>query len=253
MYERELEFATRICKGAGELVMSQFPGMKYIPLDGNRDIIIQVERDVEDLVKAGISEEFPTHGILTEEGGAIGIDKEYVWVSDAIDGTINFVRQKEYFATCLALMENKKPVVGVIYLPYFEREFFAHKDGGAYCNNSRIVVSDTNLLFKSIVHIETNFHRNPENIQVRDALTKPTGRLHAVNSFAIESAYVAAGQSEAIASYSRLTDVAAGALLVQEAGGKVTDIDGNPFTLDSESIIASNGRIHEELVDALKK
>ena len=252
-YEKELDFARNLAKRSGEVMMKYYSKISYIPLDEHKDIVIELEIEIDSLVKKEKNERFPTHGIFTEESGAAGLEKEFVWISDSIDGTINFVREKEHFATSLALMRNKEPIVGVIYLPYFEREFFAYKDGGAYRNSSPIKVSNVDSLIKSIVHIETNFHRHPENIRVREALTEKTGRLHALNTAAIELAYVAAGQSEALVSYSRLTDVAAGALLVQEAGGGVTDINGEPFTLESKSIIASNGEIHAGLVDLLKE
>ena len=103
----------------------------------------------------------PTHGIFTEESEAERTDAEFVWLSDALDGTINFVRRKPDFAVTLALMRNQRPVLGVTYIPSVEDEFYALKDGGTHQNGKRISVSDITELSEAVVHIETNFYKHP--------------------------------------------------------------------------------------------
>ena len=251
-YKNELDFARRVVAGAGNLLMNHFGSIKAPRfLDQVKGVVAEVDSLADNHIREAIKQNYPTYGILSEEAD---LDKntEYIWVADALDGTINFVRGKRDFAVTLALTHNGRSVIGATYLPATREEFYAEINQGTYSNNLRTRVSEAERLQDAIIHIETNFFKFPENIDLRDRLTRKAGRLHAINSSAIELAYVAAGKSDACVYFGPAYELAPGALLVQEAGGKVTDINGKPYTIKSNSIIASNGKIHAELESILQ-
>ena len=251
-YKQELAFARKVVGEVGDILMERF-GSISVPkfLNQVKGVAAEVDLLADNHIREAIERTYQNHGIFTEESEAKGIESEFVWLADALDGTINFVRGKRDFAVTLSLMRNKQPVLGVTYQPATQEEFYAEQNGGTYHNGSMVKVSDLDSLSEAIVHIETNFYKYQQNIQIRDRLTENAGRIHAINSSALELAYTACGKSDACIYFGPVFELSAGALLVQEAGGKVTDIDGNPFTLNSNSIIASNGKIHPQLEQLL--
>ena len=246
-YQQELDFARGLAIGAGQLLMKYFGSISAPKfLSQVKGVVAEVDYLADNHIREAIRKNYPNHGIMSEEAD-FDRDVEYLWVADALDGTINFVRRKRDFAVTLALTQKGKPVVGVTYLPATQEEFYAVINQGTHFNNLPIRVSEVERLQDAVVNIETNFFKFPENIAVRDQLTPRAGRIHALNSSALELGYVASGRSDACVYFGPSPELAPGALLVQEAGGKVTDVNGRPYTLKSNSIIASNGKIHQEL------
>jgi len=231
------------------------------------DLVTEVDKGSEKLIRKLIHTYFPTHAILGEEGvepsaEAIGSAveeasrEEYVWIVDPIDGTTNFVHGLPFFSVSLALAHRGEVIVGVVYDPSRDELFVAEKGKGAYVHGRRMTVSPEETLADSL--IATGFPNDrertlPEALRQLSAVAPHIRNIRAGGSAALHLAYVAAGRLSGFWEANlNAWDTAAGILLVQEAGGRVSDFEGRPFTLSTRDIVATNGRIHGALTEAIK-
>jgi myo-inositol-1(or 4)-monophosphatase len=222
---------------------------------GFADLVTEVDTAVEQAVRRIISARFPDHGFLGEEGGG-GWEREYTWVLDPIDGTTNFAHTLPNFVCSLACYREKEPLVAAVYDPMRDELFTARRGGGAFLNGVPVQVDPAARLQESLLATsllwdtrQNRFDRLPA-IQ---ALGQQVRGIRSLGAAALELAYVACGRLTAYAQF-RLSpwDFGAGVLLVTEAGGTVTQLDGSPLDITRpSSLLASNGRIHAELVSYL--
>jgi myo-inositol-1(or 4)-monophosphatase len=218
------------------------------------------DRTCEALIKGRLAEVFPEHGVYGEEGTRERMDGEFRWYVDPLDGTTNFAHGLPQFCVSLGLERRKAGlaanedgtiVAGVIYDPMRDELFTAERGKGATLNGKAIGVSKTAVLAESLV--ATGFpsrkrHDNP-NIHFYHEFTLRSHGVRRAGSAALDLAYVACGRLEAFWEFNlNPWDTAAGALLVEEAGGRISGFGGEPFELNSREVLASNGRIHGELV-----
>jgi myo-inositol-1(or 4)-monophosphatase len=227
---------------------------------GDVDLVTIADRTVEKLIRVRLGELFPEHGIYGEEGTRERLDGEFRWYVDPLDGTTNFAHGFPQFCVSMGL-ERRLPgltenedgtlVAAVIYDPMLGDLFTAERGHGARINGKPLKVSRIALLAESL--IATGFpsrkrHESP-NIHFYHEFTLRSHGVRRAGSAALDLAYVAAGRLEAFWEFNlNPWDTAAGILLIEEAGGRVTDFAGNPFRLESQEILASNGLIHDELV-----
>lgn len=231
---------------------------------GDVDLVTIADRTVEKLIRTRLGEAFPDHGIYGEEGTRERLDQEFRWYVDPLDGTTNFAHGLPHFCVSLGLEqrstgsgadEDGTLVAGVIYHPMLDELFSAERGRGARLNGKPIHVSRTSDLAESLV--ATGFpsrkrHDSP-NIHFYHEFTLRSHGVRRAGSAALDLAYVACGRYEAFWEFHlNPWDTAAGFLLVQEAGGRITDFAGGPFRLDSREVLASNGLIHDELVAMFK-
>ena len=227
---------------------------------GAADLVTVADRTVEKLVLERLSAAFPEHGIFGEEGTRERLDGEYRWYVDPLDGTTNFAHSVPHFCISLGLEhrpaglaegEDGALVAGVIYDPMRDEMYVTELGKGAWLNGKRIHASETKALEESL--IATGFpsqkrHKSP-NIHFYHEFTLRSHGVRRLGSAALDLAYVAAGRYEAFWEFNlNPWDVAAGILLVEEAGGSVTDFSGNKVKLDSKEVLATNGKIQAELV-----
>jgi len=218
------------------------------------------DRTVEKLIRTRLGEAFPEHGIYGEEGTRERLEREFRWYVDPLDGTTNFAHGFPQFCVSLGLEQRPaglKPdedgtlVAGVIYDPLRDELFTAERGGAAWLNGRPIHASGTKELAEALV--ATGFpsrkrHASP-NIHFYQEFTMRSHGVRRAGSTSLDLAYVAAGRIEAFWEFNlNPWDTAAGILLVEEAGGRVTDFAGNHFQLNSNEILASNGLIHEEML-----
>ena len=215
-------------------------------------------------IRNEIEKNFPEYTILSEEDKESwkNIDNEFLCIFDPLDGTNNFIHGIPIFATSLAFVHNGEVIAAATYLPMQDELFCASKTQGAYCcinynmEKREISVSETPLK-KAIVSIDSNHYKPTKeaHAKIRKALYGSNiFRIKILNAAAIELAYVADARIDAcVYQGDNIWDLAAGALLIQEAGGKVTDFKGMPWNIKSDSIIASNGKIHSELEKMVAK
>jgi myo-inositol-1(or 4)-monophosphatase len=227
---------------------------------GDVDLVTVADRTVEKLIRTRLGEVFPDHGIYGEEGTRERLDQQYRWYVDPLDGTTNFAHGIPHFCVSMGL-EQRAPdlapeqdgaiVAGVIYNPMLDELFTAERGKGALLNGRPIHVSPVPDLAESLV--ATGFpsrkrHDNP-NIHFYQEFTLRSHGVRRAGSAALDLAYVACGRFEAFWEFHlNPWDTAAGFLLVEEAGGSMTDFSGGPFQLNSREVLASNRLVHHELV-----
>ena len=227
---------------------------------GDVDLVTVADRTVEKFIRTRLGEVFPDHGIYGEEGTRERLDQELRWYVDPLDGTTNFAHGLPHFCVSMGL-ERRPPdlaaghdgtmIAGVIYDPMRDELFCAERGRGATLNGRPIHVSPIANLAESIV--STGFpsrkrHATP-NIHFYQEFTLRSHGVRRMGSAALDLAYVACGRFEAFWEFNlNPWDTSAGFLLVEEAGGRITDFAGGPFRLDSREVLASNGHIHQELL-----
>jgi myo-inositol-1(or 4)-monophosphatase len=233
-----------------------------------QDLVTEVDKGSEKLIRNLIMTHFPDHSILGEEGVEPGpeasakalqamSEEEYLWIVDPIDGTTNFVHGFPFFSVSIALAHKGEIIVGVVYDPSRDELFVAEKGKGAYMHGKKTVVSLDGQLSSSLVATGLPADRNgalPINLKGIQALSPQVRNLRIAGSAALHLAYVASGRLSGFWEIGlNAWDIAAGALLIQESGGKVTDTEGRPYNLAVRNILATNGEIHDELKQELIK
>ncbi len=248
---RYLPEVEAIAREAGMLLMNYF-GRVTIEYKGDVDLVTEADRASEKLIVKRLQDKWPEHGIVGEEGTRTEAEAEYRWYVDPLDGTTNFAHGYPVFCVSIALVRADGELqVGVLYDPTRDEMFSAERGSGATLNARPIHVSSTGNLAESI--LGTGFpshkrHKNP-NIHFYHQLTLRSHGVRRAGSAALDLANVACGRYDGFWEFNlNPWDTAAGVLLVQEAGGKVTRFDGTPFRLDSREVLASNGIIHQELL-----
>jgi len=240
-----------IAREAGGLLMEHFNRRVSIEYKGEADLVTVADREAEALIREQIKGRWPSHDVLGEEGGLQGSGGDYRWYVDPLDGTTNFAHGFPVFCVSLAVEFKGQRIAGVIYDPTRDELFAAEQGNGAYLNDRKIRVSQTGRLVESLV--ATGFpshkrHANP-NIFFYHQITLRTHGVRRAGSAALDLSCVACGRFEGFWEFNlNPWDTAAGVLLVEEAGGKVTDMSGGPFHLSSRETVASNGLIHEALL-----
>ncbi|MES2393510.1 MAG: inositol monophosphatase family protein [Acidobacteriota bacterium] len=251
--------AESIAREAGELLREFYHRGVRAEYKGDVDIVTEADRSSEKLIVERLGAAFPEHGIYGEEGTRSGLDKEYRWYVDPLDGTTNFAHGFPVFGVVLgcehrpaglAADADGEMIAGVIYDPLRDEMFTTERGAGATLNGERIRVSKTPTLQESL--IATGFpskkrHESP-NVHFYQEFTLRSHGVRRAGSAAIDLAYVACGRLEAFWEIGlNPWDTSAGYLLVEEAGGKITHFDGSKFTLDSREVFATNGLIHAEM------
>ncbi|HTW23771.1 MAG TPA: inositol monophosphatase family protein [Candidatus Baltobacteraceae bacterium] len=248
-----LKFAADTAREAGEILRQEFHRPKKISYKGEVDIVTETDKRSEAIVVARIRERFPDHAIIAEEGGGAGAavtGAKYCWHVDPLDGTTNFAHGYPCFAVSIGLSEDGEPIAGVVFNPVSNEFFSAARGEGAYLNEQQIRVSSVDKLATSLVATGFPTHQRKRSANM-NYYWEFTLRSHGVRrdgSAALDLCSVACGRFDAYWEF-RLNswDTAAGVLLVREAGGAVTAIDGGPYHLGGPSLVASNGLIHEEM------
>ena len=246
-----LATAIDIARAAGSLLLPIFDRRVRIEYKGEADLVTEADRASERLIVERLRDRFPEHAIVAEEGSGWTGSSPYCWYVDPLDATTNFAHGFPFFCVSIGLERAGEGVVGVVYDPIRDELFTAEKGAGAWLNNRPIRVSATAALSQSL--LATGFparrrHKNP-NIHFYYQLNMRSHGVRRLGSAGLDLCYVACGRMDAFWEFSLSPwDVAAGMLLVSEAGGRVTDMRGDPYRVGGDTILASNGLIHPALV-----
>ncbi|MDD5722937.1 MAG: inositol monophosphatase family protein [Syntrophales bacterium] len=249
------DFAISIARIAGSLLRDRFKEKHQIDYKGEIDIVTEADRMSEEMLIAEINRKFPDHNILSEEAVEMDRGSRYRWIIDPLDGTTNYAHGFPMFCVSIALEKDGQIITGVIYSPVSDELFVAGKGKGAFLDGSRILVSGTTEISKSL--LATGFpydiRRDPNNnINYFSEMALRAQAIRRAGSAALDLAYTAAGCFDGFWELKlRPWDTAAGWLLVSEAGGVITDISGGSYGLDSPSMLASNGKIHDDMIRIL--
>lgn len=261
--DRVLATITTIAYDAGQLILREMNGTIETQVKSEAyDIVTAADKAAEAQIVQALQEHYPDHHIVGEEGGGTGAPADsarYFWYIDPIDGTTNFAAKIPHFSTSIGLMDRDRQLLaGVIYHPNQDESFAAIHGGGAFCNGDRITVSTTTDLINAVVGTGFGFKRQVEKENNADQWRAFVPRVRGVRrmgSAALDLAYVAAGRFDGYWEPGpKLWDVAAGLLLVEEAGGTVTDYAGVPApqTRSDYQYLATNGHIHQAMMDVLQ-
>lgn len=261
--------AVNCASKAGEWIKSKMGSITQLDTKYSmHDLVTEVDKGTERMIRNLIGTHFPHHSFLGEEGVEPGpeasakaikdmSDSEYLWIVDPIDGTTNYVHGFPFFSVSIALAHRGQVIVGIVYDPSRDEMFVAERGKGAYVRGRKILVSEENTLSQSL--IATGFPADhhvalPANLKGINALAPKVRNLRVAGSAALHLAYVAAGRLSGFWEYNLSSwDIAAGSLLVEEAGGRLSDLNGDAYHLGVRNVSASNGLIHEELLRELEQ
>ena len=255
-FKKILDDVRRITKEAGDFILKEFKKWqnKEAPSLDGKDIHIPADLASEKIIKKGLIKKYPDFNILAEESGFLNKKSDYTFIVDPLDGTNNFIRHNPFFSISVALVYKNEIISGIIYAPFLQEEFWAQKKYGAFANGKRITVSKNTKVEKSFIVAceggEKDWHRTAK---LYHKLLPETLEIRKLGSAALESAWVASGRADGyITTKIESWDVAAGVLLVQEAGGKVTNFFNKPWDLKKSDLIFSNAKIHKKLLNKVK-
>ncbi|MBL6445003.1 inositol monophosphatase [Fulvivirga sp. 29W222] len=251
-----LESTKKLTLEVGQFIREESKNFKKTDIEhkGFNDLVSYVDKQAEEKLVAGCSQILPEAGFITEEGTASTRKDEYNWIIDPLDGTTNFTHGLPVFAISLALMQHDKIVLGIIYEINKDECFYAIKGGKAYCNEEQISISEVKELGQSLIATGFpyyDFGLMSQYLDILNNFMQKTHGLRRLGSAAVDLAYTACGRFEGFFEYNlKPWDVAAGTLIVQEAGGKVTDFKGGENFLFGGEIVAS-GYTHQEMLKVI--
>jgi myo-inositol-1(or 4)-monophosphatase len=246
-----LEFALEVAAEAAAIVRAGAEAPKRIEYKGDVDLVTETDRRAEAAIVARIRKKFPGHAVVAEEGSE-GAPRgaKYCWYVDPLDGTTNFAHGYPCFCTSIALQENDVPLVGVVINPMANETFSAARCSGALLNGKSIHVSAVPKLATSLVStgFPTHMRHNSANMDFYWGFTLRSHGVRRDGSAALDLCSVACGRFEGFWEFGLNSwDTAAGTLIVREAGGKVTDLNGTEHRAGGPNILATNGLVHEEM------
>lgn len=261
-----LDFAKRLAVKAGNIILKHMnQQVETESKTSGKDLVTEIDRMVEQFIQQELTATFPDHQMLGEEEAFASEEKykqvlndfhsiPYIWVVDPIDGTNNFIQNIPGFVVSIALVSYGKPIVGVIYDPVTDELFYATENGGAYLNEKKINVPHVDHLNESVIGTSFSSDTKIRSLTVRNIeMFLPKCRtIRVLGAAALNLAYVAKGRLTSFYHFQLSPwDVAAGILIISEAGGKITTMKGTPYELSESSILVSNGFIHQQMLDTI--
>jgi myo-inositol-1(or 4)-monophosphatase len=244
-----LEAAIETAQEAGKILLEEFDRPAQITYKGDVDLVTQADKRSEQAIVSRLTKYFPEHSIAAEEGTGHESGSEFCWHVDPLDGTTNFAHGYPCFSVSIALAERGRLLAGVVYNPFYDELFAAVRGAGATLNGKRIFVSQVDKLATSLLCTGFPAHKrlaNP-NIHYYWDFTLRSHGVRRDGSAALDLASVAAGRFDGFWEFGlKPWDTAAGVLLIEEAGGKVSDFSGQAYQLGGPVILTTNGLIHEE-------
>ena len=252
-----IDFIENLARRAGSVLLSHFGEDQELLKSRSsvKDALTQYDKMVDELIVREIGQRYPDHSLLTEESGFLKGNSDWLWIVDSLDGTSNFAASNPLFAVCIAVMHQGELLLGAVYAPAIDEFFLAERGEGAYLNQRRIHVSETSDLGQSYLYYCEGGEKDRSITGSKLSSVYPhVMDVRKLGSAGLETAWVAAGKGEAYFT-TRIEpwDVAPGVLLVQEAGGEVTDFKGKPWQLETGDLLFSNGRVHKTLLNLLGK
>ncbi len=256
MFEKELAVAREAAKAAGKILSRMLGNTHHIMKKGEIDLVTEADLAAEKIILEIVSNKFPKDNILAEEAGRRDEASNRTWLIDPLDGTTNFAHRFPFFAVSIALEIEKEIVMGVVYNPHMGEFFEAAKGNGAYLNGELLRVSATFSLQESL--LATGFpydvHERSEGVlKLLEKMIVRAQGIRRLGSAALDLCYVAAGRLDGFWEESlKPWDTGAGDVIVREARGRLTNFGGEPYNPYLGSVVASNGLIHNEMLEVLR-
>ncbi|HSR09899.1 MAG TPA: inositol monophosphatase family protein [Thermodesulfobacteriota bacterium] len=249
--------AVRAARKAGRILQSRLGRVKKVEYKGAVNLVTEMDLLSEKMIVSAIRAAFPRHSILSEEQTDRTEPSPYRWVVDPLDGTTNYAHGFPVYCVSIGLAKEEEIILGVVYDPSRDELFVAEKGKGARLNGRRIRVSSAPLLSQSLLATGFPYDLRKSPVNNFDHFQNFARRVHAVRragSAALDLCYVAAARFDGFWEMKLgAWDLAAGSLMVKEAGGTVSDFSGKPIFLDGSHVLATNGKIHREMIGVLKR
>jgi len=251
------EFVVGVCRDAGRMALRRFGEKLEVSLKGEVDLVTDVDLVLDELIRKAIADRFPGHTVITEEGWRedAPVPGGYVWLVDPLDGTTNYVHGYPAFCVSVALTHGDEVLTGCVYDPLREEVFYGEKGGGAMLNGRAISVSATDSLISSLLSTGFPYERASlaeNNVSHLGRILNYIQGVRRSGSLALDLAYVDCGRLDGHWELSvKPWDTAAGGLLIMEAGGRISNMRGGRWTPFERDVLATNGRIHDQLLAAL--
>lgn len=248
----ELNSAIEAAKKAGEILKKNF-GQKYrVIRKSPKEMVSIVDMQAQEAILAVLETNYPSYGIITEERRSnSGVEGEN-WIIDPMDGTHNYIAGLPFSGVSIGLAKNNDFLLGVIFFPMEQRLYYAEKGKGAFLNDEPIAVSQNQELSKAMVTFDNQFHLNKKSFDYYKKLVERAFTTRILGTATNDVCMTAEGKIDGrIWVNTKICDIAAGIVILTEAGGKITNFDGTPCTLESKQVVASNGKIHYELLDVV--
>ncbi|MFH1326798.1 MAG: inositol monophosphatase family protein [archaeon] len=253
-YEKELEVAINAAKEAGKKILKYFKSRQGIVRKSINELVGMADIESQSTIINILNKEFPSYEVFGEERTQTEISEKPTWVVDPVDGTHNFISGIPHFGISIGLIENFDFKLGVIYLPYEDKIFTAMKGKGAFCNNGPLKVSSNPSLANAVVCYDNQFYLDESVLKNYELLIKNTFTTRILGSAVRDFCFIAEGVTDArICNNTKLVDIAAGTVILTEAGGRVSDFNGNSITINSKQIIASNSHIHNSILELINQ
>ncbi len=255
MQDTYKETAIKAAKEAGRIQLKYFESKVRKRLKDGESFVTNADVECTKAIRKIILSKFPDHNIIDEELGNMKKKSEYQWIIDPLDGTHNFIMDNPLFGVSIALQHKNEVVLGVIYLPVLKRIYYTRKGKGAFCNGKRIKVSNKKDPARFLCIYDAKLRGNTEEkIRNLGELAKMLWRFRVFGVAVYNNILVAEGKADINIDHgSNPWDHSAALLLVEEAGGTVTDFNGERWTPQTKNYVASNGKIHNKILNVLKK
>lgn len=258
MYDEYLDFAKDLANEAGAAMLKYYGNKPQTNIKDDKTIVTIADKEINDLVIRRVHERYPDHDIDGEEASHKANQSSYVWVCDPIDGTNPFAMEIPISVFSLALVKDGESLVGVVYDPFNKKMYSAQKGGGAFCNNDSIHVSDHTLAPVSRINFDSWSAAEYDIMPVIHRITKETG-VYALSPGSVTHMAMKVADGSFVANIfpgteEKNVDIAAAKVIVEEAGGKVTNLWGNEQRYDQniDGAIVSNGVVHDQIVGYLQ-
>jgi myo-inositol-1(or 4)-monophosphatase len=253
------ELAISIAKQAGKILRENIGKITADAVEDKRpfDYVTEIDKACEQLIINSIKQYFPGHEILAEESGKNQNTNSYRWIIDPLDGTTNFIHGVPHSSISIALQKEDEMILGVIYDPYRDELYYAERGNGAYCNNQRIHVSRQANINNCLIATGFPFksrHLLDRYWKVLSAIFMEVSGIRRTGSAALDLAYVACGRFDGFWELKLSPwDIAAGAIIIEEAGGKITDFEGKSNHIWTGNVLASNAIIHDFIMSKVQQ
>lgn len=237
---------------ATQIVMEAYNLPKITEYKGRTDLVTKTDRQSEKIIISEIRKVFPKHGIIAEESERINIESEYQWIIDPLDGTTNFVHGYPSFGISIGILHNDEIICGIVKELPSNRTYSAIKGKGAFCDGKPIHVSDVNSLSKSLLVTGFGYEHGEKwsaNMKLFKQFTDITHGVRRLGAAAVDLCHVACGNVEGYWEFDiKPWDTTAGVIIVKEAGGIITKMDGSNYSINNPQILATNGKIHNGML-----
>ena len=260
MHSPQLNIAINAALLAGKSIMRFYSRLENLKVmsKGHNDYVSEADHEAEKIITETLNKAYPQYKITAEESGSNDVKSEYEWFIDPIDGTTNFIHGIPHFSVSIGLCKDGVPIIGVIYDPFKNELFCAEKGKGALMNEKRIRVANCNSINSAVFGMGIPYSKknhSGEYIEtLRTLMDSRCGSIRRLGSAALDLAYVASGRLDGFWEFNLNSwDIAAGSIIVLEAGGWVSDLQNSEDYLRSGNILAANLNLHKDVVDKLRK